>query len=118
MRAYLNDELKRRQDDYTDTDAVNLFVGTWNLNGVKPYESVDISAWIFPIDESFIPDIVVVGLQEIVEVKASTLLGGGNVDFARLRGGWQQVWSTRGCRLACAAREERPGHVGLGCLGA
>ncbi len=79
MRGYLNEELKKRQDSYTDTDTVSLFVGTWNLNGVKPYESIDISAWIFPIDESFIPDLVVVGLQEIVEVKASTLLGGGNV---------------------------------------
>ena len=29
--------------------------------------------------ESFLPDIVVIGLQEIVEVKASTLLGGGSV---------------------------------------
>lgn len=55
MRGYLNEELKKRQDDYTDTDNVTLFAGTWNLNGVKPYESVDISSWIFPIQESFIP---------------------------------------------------------------
>jgi len=55
MRGYLTDELKKRQDDYTDTDTVTLFAGTWNLNGVKPYESVDISSWIFPIQESFIP---------------------------------------------------------------
>jgi hypothetical protein len=40
---------------------INLFTGTWNLGGVRPYSTVDISSWLFPIQESFIPDIVVLG---------------------------------------------------------
>ena len=53
--------MEKRQDSYTDIDTFNLFVGTWNIGGVKPYESVDISAFLFPIQDSFIPDIIVVG---------------------------------------------------------
>ena len=61
MRLFIADELTKRQDEYTDNDSVNMFVGTWNLNGVKAYESIDISAFLFPIQDSFIPDIVIVG---------------------------------------------------------
>jgi len=49
---------------------------------VKPYESVDISSWLFPVQESFVPDIVVLGFQEIIEINATSLLGGSNLDKA------------------------------------
>ena len=58
---------------------MNLFTGTWNLGGVKPYSTVDISSWLVPIQESFIPDIVVLGFQELVE---ASLMGGGNIEKA------------------------------------
>ncbi len=49
MRTFLNDEMTKRQDTYTDINTVSLFVGSWNIGGVKPYESIDISSWLFPI---------------------------------------------------------------------
>jgi len=55
MRNFLTEEMVKRQDSYTDIDTLSLFVVTWNIGGVKPYESVDISAWLFPIQDSFIP---------------------------------------------------------------
>ena len=55
MRQYLNEELKKRQDLFTEIQSVKLYVGTWNLGGVKPYESVDLSSWLFPFNENFIP---------------------------------------------------------------
>ena len=61
MRNFVEVEMQKRQDDYTDLKTLNLFTGTWNLGGVKPYSTVDISSWLFPIQESFIPDIVVLG---------------------------------------------------------
>lgn len=39
-------ELKKQEDLYTETEVVNLYVGTWNLGGVKPYEAVDLSSWL------------------------------------------------------------------------
>lgn len=55
LRQHLGEEMARRQDEFTDIETANLFVGTWNLGGVKPYESVDISSFLFPIQDSFIP---------------------------------------------------------------
>jgi hypothetical protein len=77
MRAYVEGEMQKRQGEYTDLASLNLFVGTWNLGGVKPYSTVDISSWLFPIQDSFIPDIVILGFQELVE---ASLMGGGNVE--------------------------------------
>ena len=79
MRNFVEAEMQKRQDDYTDLKTLNLFTGTWNLGGVKPYSTVDISSWLFPIQESFIPDIVVLGFQQLVE---ASLMGGGNIEKA------------------------------------
>lgn len=49
LRNYLTTEMEKRQDSFTDIEQFNLFIGSWNIGGVKPYESVDISSWLFPI---------------------------------------------------------------------
>ena len=41
---------------------LKAFIGSYNLGGVKPYESVDLSGWICPFKEGFVPDIAVMGL--------------------------------------------------------
>ncbi len=79
MRNYLAAEMQKRQDEYTDNNTVNLFVGTWNIGGVKPYQTVDISSWLFPIQNSFVPDIVVLGFQEIAE---ASIMGGSAASSA------------------------------------
>lgn len=61
MRTYLNVELKKREDLFTEIQTLKLYVGTWNLCGVRPYESVDLTTWLFPFKEDFMPDIVIVG---------------------------------------------------------
>ena len=42
MKTYLFQELKKRIDLFTEIKKVNLYVGTYNVGGVRPYESVDI----------------------------------------------------------------------------
>ena len=49
MRNFVEAEMQRRQDEYTELKTINLFTGTWNLGGVRPYSTVDISSWLFPI---------------------------------------------------------------------
>jgi hypothetical protein len=49
MRNFVETEMQKRQDEYTDLNQINLFIGTWNLGGVRPYSTVDISSWLFPI---------------------------------------------------------------------
>ena len=61
MRSYLINEMKKREDYFTEVNGYKLFVGTWNLGGIRPYESVDLSPWLFPFKKDFTPDIVVLG---------------------------------------------------------
>jgi hypothetical protein len=49
LRNYLQSEMERRKDEYTQLNNINLLVGTWNIGGVKLYDSVDISSWLFPV---------------------------------------------------------------------
>jgi hypothetical protein len=37
-------------------------VSSWNLGGVKPLEKIDISKWLFPFDDDYIPDMFVIGM--------------------------------------------------------
>lgn len=55
LRNYLVSEMKKRQDQYTEICNLKLYVGTWNIGGVKPYESVDLTQWLFPFKENFDP---------------------------------------------------------------
>lgn len=40
---------------------MKLFVGTFNIGGSKLTEYVDLSSWLLPFKESFMPDILVLG---------------------------------------------------------
>jgi hypothetical protein len=55
MRNYLKVEMKKRVDLFTDIESLKLLVGTWNLGGVRPYEKVDLSKWLLPFKENFLP---------------------------------------------------------------
>jgi hypothetical protein len=53
--------MKKREDLYTEIKNIKLYVGTYNVGGVRTYDSVDLSSWLLPFKENFIPDIYVVG---------------------------------------------------------
>ena len=36
-------EMRKREDLYTEIETVKVFVGTWNLGGIKPYETQDLT---------------------------------------------------------------------------
>lgn len=61
MRNYLANEMRKREDIFTEIKSIKLYIGTWNLAGAKPYETVDLSSWLLAFKDNFIPDIVVVG---------------------------------------------------------
>ena len=39
MRNFVVNEMKKREDLFTDIKTLKLYIGTWNLGGVKVYES-------------------------------------------------------------------------------
>ena len=88
MKTYLFQELRKRIDLFTEIKKVNLYVGTYNVGGVRPYESVDISSWLLPFKNTFIPDIYVVGLQEIVQLNPKQILMGNNSSHIKL---WNDI---------------------------
>ena len=55
MKSYMIGELKKREDLFTEVKNIKMFIGTWNLGGARPYESVDLSPWLFPFQKNYIP---------------------------------------------------------------
>ncbi|KAI0082404.1 inositol polyphosphate phosphatase [Panus rudis PR-1116 ss-1] len=67
----VNDELNKRLGEYSSTKNCTIFVGTWNLNG-RPPTSESLLPWLFP--RTSVPDIMVLGFQEIVPLTAQQIV--------------------------------------------
>lgn len=62
--------------EYTTTDDIRIYVGTFNVNGCKGDRQEDLSTWLCP-ELGFSqqnPEIVAVGLQEIVELSPQQIM--------------------------------------------
>ncbi|THH19911.1 hypothetical protein EW146_g1364 [Bondarzewia mesenterica] len=64
--------LEQRLAEYSSTKSCTIFVGTWNLNGRPPSESL--LPWLFPRANVPDPDMFVLGFQEIVPLTAQQIV--------------------------------------------
>ncbi|KAI0265790.1 SacI homology domain-containing protein [Gloeopeniophorella convolvens] len=64
--------LDARLSEYSTTKTCTAFVGTWNLNGRPPSESL--LPWLFPRETLPEPDMMVLGFQEIVPLTAQQIV--------------------------------------------
>ncbi|KAI9462024.1 SacI homology domain-containing protein [Russula earlei] len=64
--------LDSRLSEYSTTKTCTIFIGTWNLNGRPPSESL--LPWLFPRETLPEPDIMVIGFQEIVPLTAQQIV--------------------------------------------
>ncbi|KAG0671230.1 inositol polyphosphate 5-phosphatase [Maudiozyma exigua] len=78
VNEYVTSQLELRSDSYTSRSTINVLLGTYNVNGAT--RKVDLSKWLFPIGDKFKPDIVVLGLQEVIELTAGSIL---NADYSK-----------------------------------
>ncbi|SJM86508.1 related to Polyphosphatidylinositol phosphatase INP53 [Zygosaccharomyces bailii] len=78
ISEYVHVKLKGLSDQFTSHSTTNILVGTYNVNGTSRH--ADLSKWLFPIGDKFKPDIVVLGLQEVIELSAGSLL---NADYSK-----------------------------------
>ncbi|KAI0306833.1 inositol polyphosphate phosphatase [Multifurca ochricompacta] len=62
--------LDARLSEYSIARTCTIFVGTWNLNGRPPSESL--IPWLFPREST--PDVMVLGFQEIVPLTAQQIV--------------------------------------------
>ncbi|KAI0321997.1 SacI homology domain-containing protein [Amylostereum chailletii] len=58
--------------EYSSTRPCSIFVGTWNLNGRPPSESL--LPWLMPRENIVDPDMFVIGFQEIVPLTAQQIV--------------------------------------------
>jgi hypothetical protein len=75
---YVNEKITELKDQYASSDTINIFAGTFNVNGVNKVD--DLSKWLYPIGDKFKPNIVVLGFQEVIELTAGSIL---NADYSK-----------------------------------
>ncbi|SCV03751.1 LAME_0H12926g1_1 [Lachancea meyersii CBS 8951] len=78
INEYVTSELNKSSSQFTTSSTINIFVGTYNVNGLT--RKTDLSKWLFPIGDKFKPDVVVLGMQEIIELSAGSIL---NADYSK-----------------------------------
>ncbi|KAL9103011.1 MAG: hypothetical protein Q9163_001901 [Psora crenata] len=86
---YVNTELEKRLDEYSTSDKIAMWVGTFNVNGKGDGVQHDLRPWLCPEMNQArpLPDIVAVGFQEIVELSPQQIM---STDPVR-RGAWEQA---------------------------
>ena len=81
MQSALNLELFKQESSFTTLDLLKINVSSWNLGGAKPMEDVDISKWLFPLGKEYVPDMFIIGFQEIVPLTAKNVVTNKNADM-------------------------------------
>lgn len=76
INDYVQNELRKRAAEYTSSDVIRIWVGTFNLNGKSVGINEDLSPWLNPpIEKSQQqPELYVVGFQEIVELSPNNIM--------------------------------------------
>ena len=72
----IQDNLNNLKEDFSVTQNLKVYVATWNVAGLELNQNsnIDLDSWLLPKDSNIIPDIYFVGLQEVVELKASNII--------------------------------------------
>ncbi|KAI1356462.1 SacI homology domain-containing protein [Xylaria sp. FL0043] len=72
---YVSMELGKRSSEFSSTQPITLWVGTFNLNGRTNGIEDDLSPWLWPRELGTTePEIFAVGFQEIVELSAQQIM--------------------------------------------
>jgi len=71
--------LAKNEALYTTLDFLKVNVSSWNMGGCKPLESIDITKWLFPFEGSYLPDVFVLGFQEVVPLTAKNVVQNKNM---------------------------------------
>jgi hypothetical protein len=75
INDYVTSELNKRSSEYSSSKTINIWVGTYNLNGRTTGINEDFSVWFFPdTGTADLPEIVAVGFQEIVELSPQQIM--------------------------------------------
>ncbi|KAJ9663393.1 Inositol-1,4,5-trisphosphate 5-phosphatase 1 [Coniosporium apollinis] len=88
INDYVTSELAKRAAEYSSSETIHIWTGTFNLNGRTDGIHEDLSSWLCPpvgASQEF-PELVAVGFQEIVELSPQQIM---STDPAR-----RQAWES------------------------
>lgn len=79
-RLFVEQQLLNQEGHYTGLEFLKVNVCSWNLGGVKPlFKSMDLTKWLLPFGSGeHLPDIIIVGFQEIVTLNVKNVLSESN----------------------------------------
>ena len=78
----LQNNLNLLREEYSELYETTIFVGTWNVASSNIYknEKLNLDSWLLPKNPKNIPDIYLIGLEEVVEFTASNVVFYGSDD--------------------------------------
>ena len=74
----IEDEIIKYEDKFTQTEELNIFIGSWNVGGNFKKDNSIILEWLYPMKNMENPDIYIIGLQEIVNLNAKNIVLSSN----------------------------------------
>ena len=76
INDWVTTEITRRATEYTSAEQINIWIGTFNLNGKTTGVGEDLTPWLCPKveQESRLPEIYGVAFQEIVELDVQQIM--------------------------------------------
>ncbi|EDO16233.1 hypothetical protein Kpol_505p10 [Vanderwaltozyma polyspora DSM 70294] len=78
MSQYIQKKLELKEMSYTSTDKMQVLAGTFNVNAST--DDSNLSCWLYPIGNKFVPDVVILGFQEVIELSATSIM---NADYSK-----------------------------------
>ena len=72
----LKEDYKNLREDYAQRAQIKIFIGSWNTGStnLNKYTQLNLDSLLIPKKKEIIPDIYVVGFQEVVELNAGNIV--------------------------------------------
>ena len=64
------------REDFSQRNEIKIFIGSWNVGSTNiiKYSQINLDSWLLTKDQTIIPNIYVIGLQEVVELNAGNIM--------------------------------------------
>ena len=72
----LKQDFNNLREDFAQRGEIKIFVGSWNVasTNLTKYTKLNLDSWLLPKGKEIIPNIYIVGLQEVVELNAGNIV--------------------------------------------
>ena len=72
----LKQDFRNLREDFSQRSEIKIFIGSWNVASTSliKYPEINLDSWLLPKDQTIIPTIYIIGLQEVVELNAGNIM--------------------------------------------